>query len=86
MSTPISRAAVDNSASNHLLSEQIDQQHGHVAFWTVTTQAYGSAKKLALWAATLADTALPTTRALVDRPRHHSAPPLELLAQLLQIR
>jgi len=55
MSTPNSRAAVDNSGSaNHLLSEQIDQQQGCIAFRAVTAQANGASKELAVWAAALA--------------------------------
>ena len=71
MSTPDSRGAVDNSVRcNHLLSEQIDQQHGCVAFRAMTAQANGAAEQIAIWAATLADTALPATRALVHGLRH----------------
>jgi hypothetical protein len=57
---------VDNSVSpNHLLSEQIDQQHGRIAFWAVTAQAHGAVKELAVSAAPLADEALSAGRALV---------------------
>ena len=82
----MSRAAVDNSASgDHLLSEQIDEQHGRIAFGAVTTQADGAAKEVALWTATLADEALTTAWALEDRPRHQRAATLELLAEALQV-
>ena len=79
MSTPIRAPLwITNSASgNHLLSEQIDQQHGRVAVRAVTTQADGTSKKLAVWAATLADTALTATRTLVHRLRHQRAPTLQ---------
>jgi hypothetical protein len=78
---------VDNSASpNHLLSEQIDQQHGGVARWTVTAQANGTAKEVAVWTAALADTTFRATRALVHRSRHDRLAALEILAQALRVR
>ena len=86
MSTPDSRGAVDNSVRcNHLLSEQIDQQQGCVAFRAVTAQADGTAEQIAVWAATLADEAFTATLALVDGLRHDRAATLEVLAQALQI-
>jgi len=51
----------------------------------VATQANGTGKKMALWAAALADEALAAAGALVDSPRHHRAPTLELLSETLQI-
>ena len=86
MSTPIPRGAVDNSVRrNHLLSEEIDQQQGCVAFRAVTAQADGPAEQIALWAAPLADEAFTAALALVDGLRHHRAAALELLTQTLQI-
>lgn len=81
-----SRAAVDNSVSaNHLLSEQIDQQNGCVAFWAVTAQVDGSVEQVAVRAATLADVALGATRALIDRVSRQCAAALQLLAHTLKI-
>jgi hypothetical protein len=78
---PISRAAVDNSVRrNHLLSEQIDQQHGCVALRALTAQADGTAEQIAVWAATLANEVFTTVRAFVDGLRHHRAATLEVLA------
>jgi hypothetical protein len=86
MSTPDSRGAVDNSVRcNHLLSEQIDQQQGCVAFGAVTAQADGAAKQMAIWAATLADEAFAATLAFVDGLRRYRATTLEVLAQAPQI-
>jgi len=77
---------VDNSASpDHLLSEQIDQQQRRVAFRAVATQANGAGKEMALWAAALADEALAAAGTLVDSPRYHRAPTLELLSEALQV-
>jgi hypothetical protein len=41
---------------------------------------------MALWAATLADEAFTTTRALVHRLRRHCPATLELLAEALHVR
>jgi len=77
---------VDNSASaDHLLSEQIDQQQGRIAFRAVTAQTDGASKETAVWAAALADEAFTAAGALVDSPRHHRTAALELLAEALQI-
>jgi hypothetical protein len=77
---------VDNLAkSNHLLSEQIDQQQWRVAFWAVAAQADSGAKKLAVWAAALADTALTAAWAFVHRVCHDRLATLELTAELLLI-
>ena len=77
---------MDDSASpDHLLSEQIDQQQGCIAFRAVTAQANGASKETAVWAATLADEAFTAAGALVDSPRHHRSATLELLAKALQI-
>ena len=65
---------------NHLLSEQIEQQQGCVAFRAVTAQADGPAEQIALWAAPLADEAFTATGALIDRVRDDRAPLLEFLA------
>jgi hypothetical protein len=70
---------------NHLLSDQIDQQHGCVAFRALTAQTDGAAEQIAVWAAPLADEAFTATVALVDSPRYHRAATLELLAKALQI-
>jgi len=64
---------------NHLLSEQIDQQQGCVAFGAVAAQADGTIKEMAIWAAALADEAFAAARALVDGLRHHRAATLEFL-------
>jgi hypothetical protein len=64
---------------NHLLSEQIDQQQGCVAFRAVTAQADGAAEQIALRAAPLADKALTTALAFVDGLGHQRAAALELL-------
>jgi len=81
-----SRAAVDNSVRrNHLLSHQINQQQGCVAFRAVTAQADGAAEQIAGWAAPLADEAFTATLAFVDGLRHDRATTLEVLAQALQI-
>jgi hypothetical protein len=86
MSTPNSRAAVDNSGSaNHLLSEQIDQQQGCIAFRAVTAQANGASKETAVRAAALADEAFTAAGAFVDSPRRHRAATLEFLAEALQV-
>ena len=77
---------MENSASpDHLLSEQIDQQQGRIAFWAVTAQSDGARKETAVWAAALADEAFTAAGALVDSPRHHRTAALELLAKALQI-
>ena len=77
---------MDDSASpDHLLSEQIDQQQGRVAFRAVTAQTKGARKEAAVRAAALADEAFTAAGALVDSPRHHRAAALELLAEALQI-
>jgi hypothetical protein len=70
---------------NHLLSEQIDQQQGCVAFGAVTAQADGAAEQIAGWAATLTDEAFAATLAFVDGLRHYRATTLEVLAQALQV-
>ena len=80
MSTPIFAALWISGYVDHLLSEQIDQQHGGIAFRAVTTQADGAAKKMAVWAATLADEAFTAALALVDGLRRHRAATLEVLA------
>jgi len=74
-----------SAGANHLLSEQIDQEQGCVALRAVTAQTHGTGKELAVWAAPLADEAFTATLALVDSPRHHRAPTLELLSEALQI-
>ena len=79
MSTPDSRGAVDSGCADHLLSEQIDQQQGRVAFRAVTAQADGAAKEIAVWAAALADEALTAALAFVDGVRHDRAAALEFL-------
>jgi hypothetical protein len=72
---------VDNSVRrNHLLSEQLDQQHGCVACRALTAQTDGAAEQIAVWAATLADEVFTAARAFVDGLRHHRAAALELLA------
>jgi hypothetical protein len=77
---------VDKSASpDHLLSEQVDQQQGCVALRAVTTQTHGTAKELAVRAATVTEVAFTATRALVQGVRHHGATSLELLAEVLQV-
>ena len=76
---------MDSGCADHLLSEQIDQQQGRVAFRAVTAQADGAAKEIAVWAAALADEAFAAARALVDGLRHYRATTLEVLAQALQI-
>ena len=68
-----------------LLSEQIDQQQGCVAFRAVTAQADGAAEQIAGWAAPLADEAFAATLAFVDGLRHYRAATLEVLAQTLQL-
>ena len=86
MSTPIRAPLWKTSAgADHLLSEQIDQQQGRVALWAVTAQSYGTAKELALRAATLTKVAFTATRALVHGVGHHGASVLELLAEVLQV-
>jgi hypothetical protein len=70
---------------DHLLSKQIDHEQWGVAFWAVTAQAHGTAKELALWAATLANTAFTPPRALVHHPCHHRTATLEFLAKRLKI-
>src|SRR5207248_1108174 len=55
MSTPIRAALWISGCVDHLLSEQIDQQQGYLAFRAVTAQADGVAKEIAVWAASLAD-------------------------------
>jgi hypothetical protein len=65
---------------NHLLSEQIDQQQGCVAFRAVTAQTDGAGEQATLRAAALADEAFTAALALVDGLRHHRAAPLEVLA------
>jgi hypothetical protein len=65
---------------NHLLSKQIDQQQGCVAFGALTAQADGPIKEMAIWAAALADEAFAAARALVDGLRRHRAATLEVLA------
>ena len=70
---------------NHLLSEQIDQQEGCVAFGAVTAQADGAAEQIAVWAATLADETFTAVLAFVDGPCHHRATTLEVLTKPLQI-
>ena len=79
MSTPDSRGVVDSGCADHLLSEQIDQHHGRVAFRAVTAQADGAAEQIAGWAATLADEALAAALAFVDGVRHYCAAALEFL-------
>ena len=77
---------MDNSVRrNHLLSEEIDQQEWRIAFGAVAAQPDGPAKEMALRATPLADEAFTAAGALVDRPRHHRAAALELLAKALQI-
>ncbi len=85
MSTPMRAALWISGRADHLLSKQIDQQQGCLAFRAVTAQADGAAKEVALWAASLADEAFTATRALVDGVRHHHAATLEFLAQMLQV-
>lgn len=86
MSTPIRAPLWKTSASaDHLLSEQIDQQHGRIALRAVTAQAHGAAKELAVWAATFTELAFTATRALIQGVRHHGARSLELLAEVLQV-
>jgi hypothetical protein len=70
---------------NHLLSHQIDQQQGCVAFRAVTAQADGAAEQIALWAAALADEPFTATLAFVNGLRHHRAATLEFLTQALQV-
>src|SRR3954454_9902301 len=80
------RCGITHSGSaNHLLSEQIDQQQGCIAFRAVTAQANGASKETAVWAAALADEAFTAAGALVDRPRHHHSATLEFLAEPLQV-
>ena len=64
---------ITSGSANHLLSEQIDQQQGCIAFRAVTAQANGASKEAAVWAAALADEALTAAGALVDSARHHGA-------------
>ena len=85
MSTPDSRGAVDSGCADHLLSEQIDQQQGCVAFRALTAQADGAVEQIAGWAATLADEAFTAALALVDGLSHDRAVALEVLAQALQV-
>ena len=85
MSMPIRAPLWKSVGRNHLLSEQIDQQQGCVAFGAVAAQADGATEEIALWAATLADEAFTTTRALVHRLRRHCPATLELLAEALQV-
>ena len=80
MSTPDSRGAVDSGSADHLLSEQIGQQQGCIAFRAVTAQADGAAEQIAGWAATLADERFAATLAFVDGLRHYRATTLEVLA------
>src|SRR4051794_13185805 len=87
MSTPI-RAPLwitHSGSANHLLSEQIDQQQGCIAFRALTAQANGASKQTAVWAAALADEAFTAAGALVDSPRHHRAATLKVLAEPLQV-
>src|SRR5437764_13125378 len=70
MSMPIRASLWISAGRNHLLSEEIDQQQGCVAFRAVTAQPDGAGKETAVWAAALADEAFTATRALVDRLRH----------------
>jgi len=85
MSTPIRAPLWISGCGGHLLSKQIDEQHWCLALRAVTAQANGSAEQVALRTTTLADEALGTTRALVDRLRHQRAAPLQLLAQTVEI-
>jgi len=86
MSTPIRAPLWKTSASSdHLLSEQIDQQQGCVALRAVAAQTHDTAKELAVWAATLTEVAFTATGALVQGVRHHGATSLELLAEVLQV-
>jgi hypothetical protein len=71
---------------DHLLSEQIQEHHGRVAFGALAAQTDGAAKEIAVRAAPLADEAFTTTGALVDRVREDRAPLLELLTEALQVR
>ena len=80
MSTPIRAALWISGCGDHLLCEQIDQQHGCVAFRALTAQADGPAEHIAVWAAPLADEAFTATGALIDRVRDDRAPLLEFLA------
>src|SRR6266536_735975 len=66
MSMPIRAPLWISAGRNHLLSEEIDQQQGCVAFRAVTAQADGAAEQIALRAAPLADEALTTALAFVD--------------------
>ena len=72
-------------STNHLLSEEIDQQKWCVALGAVATQADGTAIEMALRATALADEPLAAAGALVDRLCDHRAATLELSPQLLQI-
>ena len=85
MSTPIFAAPWISGYVDHLLSEQIDQQQGCVAFGAVTAQADGAAEQIAGWAAPLTDEAFAATLAFVDGLRHYRATTLEVLAQALQV-
>ena len=85
MSTPIRAALWISGCGDHLLCEQIDQQHGCVAFRALTAQADGPAEHIAVWAAPLADEAFTATGALIDRVRADRAATLELLTETLQI-
>ena len=85
MSTPIRAAVWISGGVDHLLSEQIDQQQGCVAFRAMTAQSEGTSKELAVWAATLADEAFTAALAFVDGLRHHRAAALEFLTQALQV-
>ncbi len=70
---------------DHLLSEQIGQQHGGVALRAVATDAYGTVKQVAVRATPLTEETFGTTRAFVDRLGLCDATPLELQAKPLQI-
>ena len=85
MSTPTFAALWISGCADHLLSEQIDQQQGCVAFRAVTTQAESPGKQIARRAAPLADQSFQATRALVDRLCDHRAALAELLAKALQV-
>ena len=77
---------MDKSASsNHLLSEEIDQQEWHVALGAVTTQANGPCEELAFGATALADGAFTADGAFVHGLRHDCSAALELMPKLLQV-
>ncbi len=83
----LSRCENGFPVGGHLLleSQQLAEQYGFVATWTIASQPEGVAKKPALLATALTERTFTASRALVEGVGNQRPPALEVSAEVAQV-